>query len=65
MERVTSGKVTDRSYYLLGGMHMSDESKMNIVLMIAELPECINNAIMNLTDKPTKSIDGIVSDIGC
>ena len=55
----------DRSYYLLGGMYMSDESKMNIALMIAELPECINNAITNLTDKPTKSIDGIVSDIGC
>lgn len=32
----------DRSYYLLGGMYMSDESKMNIALMIAELPECIN-----------------------
>lgn len=44
---------------------MSDESKMNIALMIAELPECINNAITNLTDKPTKSIDDIVSDIGC
>lgn len=42
---------------------MSDESKKNIGLINAELPECIDNAIMNLTDKPTKSIGDTVSDI--
>lgn len=39
-------KENDRSYYLRG-MYMSDESKKNIGLINAELPECIDNAIMN------------------
>lgn len=42
---------------------MGDESKKNIGLVSAELPECVDNAITNLTDKPTKSIGDTVSDI--
>lgn len=42
---------------------MSDKSKNNIGLINAEMPECVDKAITNLTDKPTKYIGDTVSDI--
>lgn len=42
---------------------MSETSKSNIGLINAEIPECVDNAITNLTDKPSKAIGNTVSDI--
>jgi len=42
---------------------MGDESKNNFGLINAEMPECIDKAITNLTDKPTKYIGDTMSDI--
>ena len=42
---------------------MSDKSKNNIGLINAELPECVDKALTNLTEQPTKAIGSTVSDI--
>lgn len=42
---------------------MSDESKNNISLINAEMPECVDKALTNLTEQPTKAIGNTVSDI--
>ncbi len=42
---------------------MSDKAKNNVSLINTEMPECVNKAITNLTDKPTKCIGDTVSDI--
>lgn len=42
---------------------MSENSKNNIGLINAEMPECVDKAITNLTEQPTKAIGSTVSDI--
>ena len=42
---------------------MSDKSKNNIGLINAEMPECVDKALTNLTEQPTKAIGSTVSDI--
>lgn len=42
---------------------MSEDSKNNISLINAEMPECVDKALTNLTDQPTKAISTTVSDI--
>lgn len=42
---------------------MSEESKNNISLINAEMPECVDKALTNLTEQPTKAIGSTVSDI--
>lgn len=42
---------------------MSDKSKNNIGLINAEMPECVDKALTNLTEQPTKVIGSTVSDI--
>lgn len=42
---------------------MSEKSKNTISLINAELPECVDKALTNLTDQPTKDIGSTVSDI--
>lgn len=42
---------------------MSEESKNNIGLINAEMPECVDRALTNLTEQPTKAIGSTVSDI--
>lgn len=42
---------------------MSDKSKNNIGLINAEMPECVDKALTNLTEQPTKVIGITVSDI--
>lgn len=47
----------------LGVIHMSDKSKNNIGLLNAEIPECVDKALTNLTEQPTKVIGSTISDI--
>ena len=42
---------------------MSNDSKSNFNLINAEIPDCVDNAVANLTDKPTKAIGDTLSDI--
>lgn len=42
---------------------MSNDSKSNFNLINAEIPDCVDNAVTNLTDKPTKAIGDTLSDI--
>ena len=42
---------------------MSEDSKNNIGLINAEMPECVDKALINLTEQPTKAIGSTVSDI--
>ena len=42
---------------------MSDKSKNNIGLLNAEIPECVDKALTNLTEQPTKVIGSTISDI--
>ena len=42
---------------------MSENSKINIGLINAEMPECVDKALTNLTEQPTKAIGSTVSDI--
>lgn len=42
---------------------MPENSKNNIGLINAEIPECVDKAITNLTEQPTKAIGNTVSDI--
>lgn len=42
---------------------MSENSKNNIGLINAEMPECVDKALTNLTEQPTKAIGSTVSDI--
>ncbi len=42
---------------------MANDSKNKISLINAEIPDCVDNAVTNLTDKPTKAIGDTLSDI--
>lgn len=42
---------------------MSENSKINIGLINAETPECVDKALTNLTEQPTKAIGSTMSDI--
>lgn len=42
---------------------MSNDPKSNFNLINAEIPDCVDNAVTNLTDKPTKAIGDTLSDI--
>lgn len=42
---------------------MSKDSKNNISLINVEIPNCVDNAVANLTDKTTKTIGDTLSDI--
>ncbi len=42
---------------------MSENSKNNIGLINAEMPECVDKALTNLTEQPTKAIGSTISDI--
>ena len=42
---------------------MSDDSKNKFSLINAEMPDCVDNAVRNLTDKPTKAIGDTLFDI--
>lgn len=42
---------------------MSDKSKINLGLINAELPKSVDNALLNVTDTPTKNIGNTLADI--
>lgn len=42
---------------------MSDKSKNNYGIINAEVPECVDKALANLTEKPTKMIGDTIADI--
>lgn len=42
---------------------MSENSKNNFGLINAEMPECVDKALTNLTERPTKAMGSTISDI--